>query len=55
MCYPVRCNVCGKTTWAGCGLHVEAVKCSVPSTQWCDGHADNESAQARRRFSSKRN
>ena len=55
MCYPVRCNVCGKTTWAGCGLHVDAVKRSVPSTQWCDGHADDESAQAPRRFSSKSN
>ena len=26
MCRPVRCNVCGKTTWAGCGEHVDQVK-----------------------------
>mgnify|MGYP007075993952 CR=1 FL=1 len=23
MCYPVSCDTCGKTTWAGCGEHVE--------------------------------
>lgn len=38
MCSPVRCNVCGKTTWTGCGQHVESVKNRVPAAQWCDGH-----------------
>jgi hypothetical protein len=38
MCYPVKCAVCGKTTWAGCGEHVDSVKRSVPASQWCQGH-----------------
>jgi len=39
MCQPTTCTVCGKTTWEGCGDHVEAVKARVPADQWCDGHA----------------
>lgn len=38
MCYPVKCSVCGKTTWAGCGQHVDSVKRTVPAAQWCAGH-----------------
>lgn len=38
MCYPVTCKVCGKTTWAGCGEHVESVRAQVPPEQWCAGH-----------------
>lgn len=37
MCSPVRCSTCNKTTWAGCGEHIAAVKASVPVDQWCDG------------------
>ena len=37
MCRPVTCTVCGKTTWAGCGQHIDQVKASVPAGQWCDG------------------
>jgi hypothetical protein len=45
MCRPVRCKTCGKTTWAGCGQHVEQVKASVPAGQWCPGHPrDNSSS-----------
>lgn len=40
MCRPVECRVCHKTTWAGCGQHVDAVKKSVPAAQWCDGHPE---------------
>ena len=36
MCRPVQCKVCGKTTWAGCGQHIDSVKRSVPSREWCD-------------------
>ena len=38
MCRPVRCRICGKTTWDGCGRHVEQVRATVPDDQWCDGH-----------------
>lgn len=37
MCRAVTCNVCGKTTWAGCGQHIDSVRRSVPASQWCDG------------------
>ena len=35
MCYAVKCNNCNKTTWAGCGKHIDSVKKSVPPEQWC--------------------
>ncbi|WP_271192343.1 hypothetical protein [Agromyces luteolus] len=40
MCSPVTCS-CGKTTWSGCGQHVDSVKDHVPADRWCDGdHGD---------------
>lgn len=42
MCRPVRCKTCGKTTWAGCGQHVAAVRASVPAQDWCPGHDRSE-------------
>lgn len=42
MCRAVSCRVCGKTTWAGCGQHVDQVKRQVPAGQWCNGHADQQ-------------
>lgn len=38
MCHAKRCRTCGKTTWAGCGLHVTQVRATVPADQWCPGH-----------------
>lgn len=35
MCRPVNCKKCGKTTWAGCGQHVDEVRAQVPAGQWC--------------------
>lgn len=40
MCRPTSCRSCGKTTWAGCGMHVAQVKATVPADQWCAGHDD---------------
>ncbi|MDR1265544.1 MAG: hypothetical protein LBK42_08310 [Propionibacteriaceae bacterium] len=37
MCRAVTCQVCGKTTWTGCGQHIDRVKAVVPADQWCDG------------------
>lgn len=48
MCYPVTCKVCSKTTWAGCGAHIDQVKASVPADQWCSGkHSAEEVAAAK--------
>ncbi|WP_176702288.1 hypothetical protein [Actinobaculum suis] len=44
MCRPVKCKTCGKTTWAGCGQHVNEVKATVPASQWCDGHENGSSS-----------
>lgn len=48
MCHPTPCKVCGKTTWAGCGAHVDQVRAQVPADQWCGGqHSAEEIAAAR--------
>lgn len=50
MCRPTTCRVCKKTTWAGCGQHVAAVKAGVPAAQWCAGkHSQREIDEAKAR------
>lgn len=39
MCRAVTCKTCGKTTWAGCGQHVDQVRSQVSKADWC-GHPD---------------
>jgi len=38
MCRAVTCRKCGKTTWAGCGQHVDSVLRDVRPTDRCQGH-----------------
>ncbi|AOZ73243.1 hypothetical protein BK816_08065 [Boudabousia tangfeifanii] len=49
MCRPVTCKKCGKTTWAGCGQHVDQVFKNVPVSQRCtcdkDAKKNGESSQ----------
>ena len=47
MCRPVNCKTCGKTTWAGCGQHVDQVMAGVPRSARCPGHTDAEKAAAK--------
>lgn len=35
MCRAVRCKTCGKTTWAGCGQHIERVMKDVAASARC--------------------
>ena len=43
MCRAVRCKTCAKTTWAGCGQHINQVKAGVPEGEWCPGgHSEAE-------------
>jgi hypothetical protein len=35
MCSKATCRVCGKSTWSGCGQHVEQVLGHVPQDQRC--------------------
>ncbi len=46
MCRPVTCRICKKTTWAGCGQHVDQVRAKVPAGQWCPGHAEADKTAA---------
>jgi hypothetical protein len=38
MCRAAKCGKCGKTTWAGCGAHVDQVMAGVPQDQRCRCH-----------------
>lgn len=38
MCQATTCRTCTKTTWRGCGQHVEQVMRNVPKTDRCLGH-----------------
>lgn len=38
MCRAVTCKTCAKTTWAGCGMHVDQVMAGVPAANRCPGH-----------------
>ena len=38
MCRAVTCKKCGKTSWAGCGQHVDQVLAGVPQADRCPGH-----------------
>jgi len=42
MCRSVTCRTCGKTTWAGCGMHADQVMRDVPTAQHCPGHPKSE-------------
>ncbi len=44
MCHAVTCKQCGKTTWAGCGQHVDQVMRMVPAAQRCAGHEKQPSS-----------
>lgn len=43
MCHTVRCRKCNKTTWAGCGRHVDQAMARVPRADRCAGHPREES------------
>lgn len=46
MCSPITCRICGKTTWTGCGQHVDQVMRNVPASQRCPGHTREEQPKA---------
>ncbi|KAL5525611.1 hypothetical protein ACEPAG_6947 [Sanghuangporus baumii] len=35
-CKKVQCSKCGKTTWAGCGMHVDSVMADVAPENKCE-------------------
>jgi hypothetical protein len=42
MCYPVVCKKCGKTSWGGCGAHVQSVMQGIPEDKRCKCERKNE-------------
>ncbi|KAI0342592.1 hypothetical protein BDW22DRAFT_1330042 [Trametopsis cervina] len=34
-CFAVKCGSCGKTTWKGCGQHVDSVMKNVKEEDRC--------------------
>lgn len=50
MCRAVTCKQCGRTTWAGCGMHVDQVLAGVPQAQRCQGHSQAEMSSGKGGF-----
>lgn len=49
MCRRATCKTCGRTTWAGCGQHVDQVMAGVPNDARCPGHpASGDAAEGGR-------
>ncbi len=46
MCRPATCKTCGKTTWAGCGQHVDQVMAGVAHADRCPGHPQDQRSSA---------
>jgi hypothetical protein len=53
MCSKARCRSCGKTTWSGCGAHVQQVMAGVPKAQQCTCERAAGSGDALQRFATK--
>ncbi|MFN8075636.1 MAG: hypothetical protein U0Q15_09470 [Kineosporiaceae bacterium] len=47
MCRPATCPACSKTTWAGCGQHVQQVMRGVPQQQRCRCTPEQKAAARR--------
>lgn len=46
MCSPATCYSCGKTTWAGCGMHADQVLARVPAEARCSCHEEPATSSA---------
>lgn len=46
MCRAVTCKTCHKTTWAGCGMHVDEVMGGVRPADRCAGHAEADNGSS---------
>lgn len=44
MCRAATCPACSKTTWTGCGQHVEQVMRAVPEQDRCRCTAEQKAA-----------
>jgi len=37
MCYETKCPICKKSTWKGCGRHIESALGNIPIAERCPG------------------
>ena len=42
MCWLVKCGKCSKTTWNGCGKHVDQIMKNVPKMEQCSCNTKNK-------------
>jgi hypothetical protein len=49
MCSPATCRTCSRTTWAGCGKHVDQVMARVPEARRCTCAGTDGSSQPAQR------
>ena len=35
MCSPIKCETCNKTTWTGCGEHIQEALAGIPEEELC--------------------
>ena len=43
MCYPIKCEKCGKTTWQGCGKHKEMIMSKISYDNRCTCEEEDKS------------
>ena len=43
MCYPIKCEKCGKTTWQGCGKHKEMIMSKISYDNRCSCKEEDKS------------
>ncbi|OZF06095.1 hypothetical protein CH300_12875 [Rhodococcus sp. 15-1154-1] len=48
--HPHSCPACGKTTWAGCGRHIDSVMTNVPRSQQCTCSTESPNPATRSSF-----
>ena len=46
MCHRVTCRTCGKSSYAGCGMHIEEVLGDVPRDRRCRCREERAAASA---------
>ena len=46
MCMRTTCRSCGKSTWAGCGMHIESALRGVDEAERCAGWRTGKCAPA---------
>ena len=52
MCYPVKCEKCGKTTWSGCGNHKDMIMSKIPENERCNCPREEKDVEPKKSLTS---